>query len=196
MPGSGILPISIHNNKLYFLLGKENKYCDSPGFCPFSGSSDNNETFFQTALREGTEELTGFLGSQSEMEKKMKKGTYNIDFDKGFRLFLLPIEYDEKLPLYYNNNQRFLQKHLNPNVIKKTKIFEKAEIKWVCIDDFLKMRPQFRKYFKQNSLIIYNDREKIYNFAKKMLTKKTLKKSIKTRHHKSYKNKTLKNRTF
>ena len=24
--GAGLLPISIHNNKLYFLLGKENKY--------------------------------------------------------------------------------------------------------------------------------------------------------------------------
>jgi hypothetical protein len=187
--GAGLLPISIHNNKLYFLLGKENKYeVNAPGYCDFGGGTDEGETYEETALREGSEELTGFLGSKEELKSMMKKGTYDFIFDERYKMFLLPIEYDEKLPFYYNNNQRFLQKNLDPNVIKKTKIFEKAEIKWVCVDDFLKMRHQFRKYFKQNSIIIYKDREKIYNFAKKIL-----KKSVKTRKYRSYKNKTFKN---
>jgi hypothetical protein len=195
--GAGILPTTIYKNKLYFLFGKENKYADTPGFSDFGGGTEKNESYLQTAIREGGEELTGFLGSDEDLSKMLKKrGTYNIDNDGDYRMHIFFMKYDEALPHYYNNNQRFLQKHLDPNVIKKTKIFEKVEIKWVCIDDFLKMRPQFRKYFKQNSLIIYNDREKIYNFAKKMLTKKMVEKSTKTRHHKSYKNKTLKNRTF
>ena len=54
--GAGILPTSIHNNKLYFLFGKENKYEDSAsGFSDFGGGTDNKETFIQTAIREGPE---------------------------------------------------------------------------------------------------------------------------------------------
>ena len=33
--GAGILPISIHNKKIYLLFGKENKYADTPGWSDF-----------------------------------------------------------------------------------------------------------------------------------------------------------------
>jgi len=192
--GSGILPVSIFHNKLYFLLGKENKYCDSQGFSDFGGGTDGSESFIETALREGTEELTGFLGSKEELKSKMNKGTYDFLFDGKYKMFLLPIEYDDKLPFYYNNNQLFLQKNLDPNIIKTTKIFEKSEIKWICIDDFLKMRPQYRKHFKKNAIIIWKDREKIYAFAKKILkTDKTkIDKTKTTRRNRRSKNKTFK----
>ena len=80
--GAGILPTTIHNNKLYFLFGKEGKYEDTaPGFADFGGGSDNSETFLETAIREGCEELTGFLGSSQDVRKLLKKhGTYNIDY--------------------------------------------------------------------------------------------------------------------
>ena len=67
--GAGILPTTIHNNKLFFLFGKENKYEDSaPGFSDFGGGTDNNETYFETAIREAGEELTGFLGNDNEQD--------------------------------------------------------------------------------------------------------------------------------
>ena len=59
--GAGILPTTIINNKLYFLFGKENKYADTPGWSDFGGGTDNKETFMETSMREGAEELTGFL---------------------------------------------------------------------------------------------------------------------------------------
>ena len=55
-------------------------------------------------------------------------GTYKIDYKSElnnkttYRMHIFPLEYDEKLPFYYNNNQRFIQKRLDPNVIKKSKI--------------------------------------------------------------------------
>ena len=81
--GAGILPTTIHNNKLYFLFGKENQYEDSAaGFSDFGGGTDNNEDFLETAIREGGEELTGFLGSDNDVKSMLKKyGTYNIDLD-------------------------------------------------------------------------------------------------------------------
>ena len=187
--GAGILPTTIYKNKLYFLFGKENKYCDTKGWADFGGGTDNDETYLETALREGTEELTGFIGSKEELREMMARGTYNIDFDDRYRMFLLPIEYDEKLPYYYNNNQRFLQKKLNPNVIKNTKIFEKSEIKWVCIDDLMMMRPEFRSYFKKNSLTLFKEREKIFAFVKSGLKKSN---KNKTMRHKSMKTSTRK----
>ena len=83
--GAGILPTTIYNNKIYFLFGKENKYEDSAeGFSDFGGGTDNTESYLSTAIREGGEELTGFLGSSSDIKKILKKhGTYNIDYKSG-----------------------------------------------------------------------------------------------------------------
>lgn len=186
--GAGILPTTIHNNKLYFLFGKENKYEKSaPGFSDFGGGTDNSETFFETAVREAGEEFTGFLGTDSEVRSMLKKnGTYNIDHKStGFntyRCHIFPFEYNEWLPHYYNNNQLFLQKRLDANVIKTSRIFEKAEIRWICIDELIKMRPQFRHYFRNIIDKILLEKDAIRRFInsgslKKSVIKKGLKKS-------------------
>jgi 8-oxo-dGTP pyrophosphatase MutT (NUDIX family) len=173
--GAGILPTCIHKNKLYFLFGKENKYADTPGFAEFGGGNDNNESHFETAVREGTEELTGFLGSEEELRKMLKKhGTYNIDWKGSYRTHIFPMHYDPYLPHYYNNNQRFLQRKLPEKLIKDSKIFEKAEIKWFCVDDLMKQKKEFRSYYQSIVDMIYEQREQIYLFIKKaQLHKKT-----------------------
>jgi len=140
--GAGILPTTIYKGKLYFLFGKENKYEDSaPGFSDFGGGTDGSESYLETAVREAGEEFTGFLGSNQDVYNMLNKyGTYNIDYtDKNknhdtYRMHIFPYEYDEYLPHYYNNNQRFLQKKLPAKIFKTLKIFEKAEIRWICVD--------------------------------------------------------------
>mgnify|MGYP005661278921 FL=1 len=63
MVAGSILPMAIHNNKLYFLFGKENPLEKSAkGWSDFGGRLENSETPFSAAIREGSEELTGFLG--------------------------------------------------------------------------------------------------------------------------------------
>jgi 8-oxo-dGTP pyrophosphatase MutT (NUDIX family) len=180
--GAGILPTTIHNGKLYFLFGKENKYEDSaPGFSDFGGGTDNDESFFETAIRESGEELTGFLGDDNDIKKLLKiNGTYNIDYKSGehstYRMHIFPFEYNHWLPFYYNNNQRFLQKRLDPEIIKNSKIFEKAEIRWVCVDDLKKMRQQFRSYFQNIVDMILEQKNSIRKFIERNSIKKTLKK--------------------
>jgi 8-oxo-dGTP pyrophosphatase MutT (NUDIX family) len=173
--GAGLLPTAIYNNKLYFLVGKENKYEDtSPGWADFGGGTDNNETFLQTAIREGSEELTGFIGSYDDINKMLiKSGTYNIDYINPnkkygrYRTHLFPYKYEPLLPYYYNNNQRFLQEKLDPKIIKSYKIFEKEEIKWVCIDDIMKMKPKFRLFFQNIIVSICQQLPQITAFIKK-----------------------------
>jgi 8-oxo-dGTP pyrophosphatase MutT (NUDIX family) len=188
--GAGILPTTIHNNKLYFLFGKENKFEQSaPGFSDFGGGTDNKETFFQTAVREAGEELTGFLGDDKDVIRLLKKyGTYNIDYKandghKPYRMHIFPYDFDPLLPFYYNNNQRFLQKRLDPEVIKNSRIFEKAEIRWICVDDIIKMRSQFRHYFRNIVDMIYAQKTSIRKFMDKSVHKnnKTIRKVNKNR---------------
>ena len=165
--GAGILPTTIYKGKLYFLFGKENRNADTPGWADFGGGTDNNETYLQTAIREGVEETTGFLGNEQDLRRLLSRGTYQIENDGRYNMFLFELEYDPKLPFYYNNNQRFLQKRLDPSVIKNTKIFEKAEIRWVCIDDLNKMRGQFRHYFRQIVDRLLSEKAEIYAFMRR-----------------------------
>jgi hypothetical protein len=176
--GAGILPCTIHNNKLYFLFGKENKYADTPGWSDFGGGKDNNETPIQTALREGTEEFTGFLGGEKDIKKLLKAGVYKIEFNTGsssgspYTMHIFPMEYDAKLPMYYNNNQRFLHKKMSPKLMKESKVFEKSEIKWMTADDVHKNCKQFRIYFQQACNRLYKEKKDIEEFIRKRLGNK------------------------
>lgn len=187
--GAGVLPTTILNGKLYFLFGKENQYEDfAPGFSDFGGGTDNNEKFLDTAIREGGEELTGFLGTDNDVKKLLKKhGTFNIDHtgeNKKFgtyRCHIFPMVYEPMLTFYYNNNQKFLQKRLDPSIIKKTKIFEKAEIKWICIDDLSRMLKQFRSFFQNIVKEILKNRSQIEQFIKSGLKKNGKNKTLKNK---------------
>jgi 8-oxo-dGTP pyrophosphatase MutT (NUDIX family) len=182
--GGSILPVAIHNNKVYFLFGKERDIDENPGWSDFGGGTDKGETFFQTACREGGEELTGFLGDSSDIKKLLNKyGSYNIDYNsKGhttYRCHIFPMEYDEILPYYYNNNQRFLQKRLDPKIIRDTKIFEKTQIKWFTFDDIKKQHDDFRSFYKNIIHLILGNKSAIEGFVEKSLNKKGLGKKTK-----------------
>ena len=191
--GAGILPAAIYNNKLYLLFGKENRYEDSaPGYSDFGGGTDNTETLLKTAIREAEEELTGFLGNKKVISNLLKTGTYNIDLlsteHSTYRTHIFKYDYDPMLPFYYNNNQRFLQKKI-PNIIKRSKIFEKEHIKWICVEDLPKLRNTFRHFYRVAIDEIYNKRAIIKSFIKNQRPGKN-----KTKKNRINKNKTKKNK--
>lgn len=174
--GAGILPTTIIRGKIFLLFGKENQYEDSaPGYSDFGGGQDGRETMLQAAIREGGEELTGFLGTDAEV-KRMVKRAYTIDSSDGkYRTHLFRMEYDPMLEKYYNNNQRFIQKRLDKEIIKKVKIFEKSEIHWFCIDELPKHRLKFRHFYREVVDKIYEEKREITAFIKQC--NKTKKKS-------------------
>jgi hypothetical protein len=87
------------------------------------------------------------------------------------------MEYNPYLVHYYNNNQRFLQKHLGEkemlHIIKKYKTMEKAEIEWICIDDLQRRKKIFRPFYQEMIDLICSQREKIEGFIRGTLTGKT-----------------------
>jgi hypothetical protein len=191
--GGSILPVTIHNNKIYFLFGKERDIDENPGWSDFGGGSDKGETLFQTAIREGGEEMTGFLGSSTDIKKLLNKyGTYNIDYKSEgyttYRCHIFPMNYDEKLPFYYNNNQQFLQKRLDQKVIRDTKIFEKTQIKWFSFDEIKKDIKQFRSFYQNIVHLILGNKSAIEGFINKSFKRsRTINRKrrvLKTRKHK------------
>jgi 8-oxo-dGTP pyrophosphatase MutT (NUDIX family) len=176
--GGSILPTTIHNGKIYFLFGKERDIDENPGWSDFGGGTDKGETFIQTAIREGGEELTGFLGNDSDIRKMLHKyGTYTIDYKSEgydtYRCHIFPMEYDHLLPHYYNNNQQFLQKRLDPKIIRDTKIFEKTQIKWFSFNDMKKQRNNFRSFYKNIVDLLLENKAKIEIFINKKFRKQT-----------------------
>jgi len=121
MVAGSILPVTIHNNKLFFLFGKENPMEDSSkGWSDFGGRMDSGETPFTAALREGSEELTGFLGNKNQIKKIIKKngGFYKI-LHNTYHVHIFFMDYDENLPKYYNQNHKFLWEKMDKNILNE-----------------------------------------------------------------------------
>lgn len=193
--GGSILPVTLHNGTIYFLFGKERAIDENPGWSDFGGGTDKGETFLQTACREGGEELTGFLGDCADIKKLLNKyGTYNIDYKSegysNYRCHIFPMEYDDKLPLYYNNNQQFLQKRLDPKIIRDTKIFEKTQIKWFSVHEIKKHRAKFRSFYRNIIDDILGHSSEITEFVKSTVGKKRSKTIRKMKKTKTQKTKT------
>ena len=169
MVAGSILPVTIHNNKLYFLFGKENPMEDSAkGWSDFGGGVENGETPFKTALREGGEELTGFLGDGKQIAKLIKKngGTHNLTHNK-YNVHMFFIDYDENLPKYYNQNHAFLWKRMDNKLLNNSKLFEKIEINWFSEEDLKNRRNEFREFYREIVDLFINDIENIRHFIGK-----------------------------
>jgi 8-oxo-dGTP pyrophosphatase MutT (NUDIX family) len=175
MPAASVLPVALHNNKLYFLFGKENELEDSAkGFSDFGGGVDSGETAIQTAMREGAEELTGFLGTKDALQKRIRQtGTHRIvyhfkdDPSNTYTIFVFPFPYDTKLVEYYNNNHAFLWDKMDKKLLSKTKLFEKIKIEWFCEDELEKRANEYRPFYKDIVQEIIAHKSKIRKFVMK-----------------------------
>jgi hypothetical protein len=161
-----ILPVCIHNNKLHFLFGKENELepIDSQGWADFGGGC-NSGTPFQTALREGKEESTGCL----DPVELVKKGTYKLVLNK-YHVFIVKMEYDPMLPLYYNRMHQFIIEKMPK--LNKSVIFEKAEMAWFSVDEMIKRREEFRGFYRDIVDLLAQHKPNIIRFIRSNKTKK------------------------
>jgi len=174
MPGAGILFTAIHNGELHFLLGRENKYCSNGKFtyCDFGGGMDNGENYKQTAARECSEEMRGFLGNYHDLLKLLKNDTnYPLYIDNGehprtYRIFIIPMPYLPYLPILFNQTCDITAQYLQRNIVSTSKILEKDKMKWMSIHD---NSTPLRKFFKQSIGKIRKCETKIMEYVKMKL---------------------------
>jgi len=180
MVAASILPVAIHQGKIYFLFGKENEMEDSAkGFSDFGGRVENGESIMDTALREGAEELCGFLGSPKDVKKLLKKngGLYKIKHN-DYHVHIFLMDYDENLPKYFTNHHRFLWNRMDKHLLNDSKFFEKQEIKWFSINDLRTLKHEFRSFYKEIVDVFLKDIKKITAFANKMKSSRKMNCSI------------------
>lgn len=166
MVAGSILPVAIYKNQLYFLFGKENPMEDSAkGWSDFGGKMEMGETPYKAALREGSEELTGFLGDSAALKTLIKKrgGVYEITLN-SYHVHIFLIDYDENLPKYYNNNHHFLWKRMNQKTLNESRLFEKIEINWMTPSDMKTKRRIFRPFYRNIVDVILDDIKNIKQF--------------------------------
>jgi 8-oxo-dGTP pyrophosphatase MutT (NUDIX family) len=167
MVGSSILPVTFHKNKLYFLFGKETPLeTSAPGWSDFGGGMEPGESKEETALREGGEELTGFLGNPEQLKRRIAShgGMYHINYKDQYHVHVIYIPYDENLPKYYNLNHQFLWERMNQSFLKKTKLFEKIEIQWFSEKATLQRRTEFRPFYQNIVDVILKETKNIRKY--------------------------------
>lgn len=147
--GGGILPIALHNNEVYLLFGKENELDDTQGWADFGGGRNKNETVFQTAVREGCEELNGFLGSVEKIREDYEKNKIGKVNHEKYGTYMYEVDYDSKMPSYFRGNYLFLSSRL-PNIKGNTKngLLEKSQIKWFTFAELRRDKNKFRSFYQ------------------------------------------------
>ena len=146
--GGGVLPVAFNKGKLYFLFSREyiNSKDDGGLWSDFGGSKDDDETYFQTALREGYEESDKIIGSKENIKNLMKNSLQEITIN-GYRTYIVLITYDKELPKKFRN--KFLHiKENKPHLICKKGLYEKDMIKWYSYEDIKKNFNKFRPFYK------------------------------------------------
>ena len=166
--GAGILPTCIINDEIYFLFGKERNTDENPGWSDFGGGKGDNESYLETAIRECSEEICGFLGTKTDIKQMLIKNGYTNIFipdtknkSKGYKAFITPITYNPFLELYFNNHQKFIHANLDKKIIKSSTLFEKTKIKWFSFEDIKKNKKTFRNFYQKIVNILLDNKEDI-----------------------------------
>jgi len=179
MTASGFIPVCIHNNKLMFLFGLESPgETSAKGWSDFAGGMEKHENdnsdkrIYDAALREMSEETSGFLGGPKEIDLLVKKngGFMRYSHDNNgsyYHMHIFRLDYDEKLIQYYNANHKYLYDNLDHKMLQKTKVFEKIELQWFSLEMMKKQRNQFRSFYRDIVDMLISESKSVYSFTKK-----------------------------
>lgn len=143
--GAGVLPVARRGGEVVFLLGRET--CDGK-WSDFGGTREGRETRWQTAIREGAEELCGFLGRAQDLAARVKRNWVAEVQAGACTTYVFEIDYDPLLPAYFNNHHKFISSH-SPEAVKANNgLFEKSSVEWFSVADLKKRRGSFRRFYR------------------------------------------------
>ncbi len=143
--GAGILPVALYRGSLFLLLGQERH---NNLLCDFGGGANKGESIFDTAIREGSEELNGLMGCIPELKTTVNENLIlTISYDK-YTSYVFNTKYDKHFPIYFNNLNKFAELHM-PDKINNNHngLFEKNYINWYKITDFKKNMVKIRPHY-------------------------------------------------
>jgi len=101
---------------------------------------------------------------------------------------LMRVDYDERLPFYFNNNYRFIKETANLRSIAahpENGYFEKSHVRWFTLADLKRERGAFREYFRNFLDMIAYRAPEIRRLMHKRSNKRSNKRSHSTSHSKT-----------
>ena len=150
--GAGILPVCLIKGNVFFLMGQERS---TKEWSDFGGRTNKNESIYQTAIREGSEELNGLLGVPKDIGKLIKHNLVKQVHHDIYTTFIInmPYIYNDAFLNTFDNVNRFAEKHLQECIkIPDNGLYEKVKIKWFSIDDLKsdlkRKKSRFRPFYK------------------------------------------------
>jgi 8-oxo-dGTP pyrophosphatase MutT (NUDIX family) len=154
--GAGVLPIAIHDGKIYFLFSREETNARDGGlWSDFGGRKDKNESHRQTAIRECHEEANGILGTNKRITKLVKHAIDSI-YLNGYKTHIVVIKYDKSLPKKFRDDFLDIKKK-KPELIAKNGLYEKDMLRWISYDNLKKNMKIFRPFYKKFIKYILNN---------------------------------------
>ena len=157
--GGGILPIAKKDNNYYVLLSRESidiDWKDAGKWSDFGGSKENNETEYETAIREGAEETSGLYGKKYDIKYLIDNFTEDVIKLHNYSTYLVKVNYNPMIPYRFNKNYRNALKN-TPNLIyEQNGLYEKDKIRWVNVNDLKSFSKHSRFWFKPIMMQIYN----------------------------------------
>ena len=202
MGGGGVIPVALHNGDLHFLFGQENDVIKDASknqdWGDFGGSAKPGESEMDTCVREGAEELNGFYGNKRDFRALLLKNQIlKLTYDTRVT-HLMRVDYDERLPFYFNNNYRFIKETANLRAIAahpENGYFEKSHVRWFTLADLKRERGAFREYFRAFlDMIAYRApeiRRLMHKRSNKRSNKRSTKRSNKRSNKRSDKRRTM-----
>ena len=108
--GSGVLPLAIHNNTPYILMGRERDNGESTGtWCGFGGGIERGEDVTDNAIREFMEESMALIMSREDISNILLNNAdnrlltrYYLNVDKRYVEHVVLIPYDQYLPSLFD----------------------------------------------------------------------------------------------
>lgn len=135
---AGILPFSVHKNKIYFLLGQEAYVAghrESGRWSDFGGMLERGESIARGAARECYEESAGCIADLATLYRRLVHGDYVLHSDlhptvsSSFRTYLLDVSYAD-YPTFFQRTKTFVSYHA---VHGDPSIIEKSRLQWVSL---------------------------------------------------------------
>lgn len=169
-----VLPVSKHNNNIYFLLGREQEYLDwedSNKFSDFGGAIEGDENILDAGARECYEESMGFLGTQEQIRKDIspnsKKFITALKVNEGV-VILYKVDYDENMEKHYINVYNYFKK-CSVEIKKKFRLpkcpkgfYEKNKIQWFPYSKLKRLKDN-SKLFRKDFLMTLDKIFNLYN---------------------------------
>jgi len=157
--GGGILPIAKKNGNYYVLLARETvdlNWKDAGKWSDFGGSKENNETEYETAIREGAEETSGVYGKEKNIKYLIDNYTEYVVNLHNYSTYLIRVNYNSLLPYQFNQKYREALKKTPEIVYEHNGLYEKDKIRWVDVNNLKIFSEYSRFWFKPVMIEIYN----------------------------------------